>query len=124
MAEVQAEPVETARSSKAISSVSPSTSAKATFNSPGRRWSSAPFSRAPCTWLKRAQRAVRKPRMRAFSVAIAAAATRHASPMPTIWCVAKVPERMPRSWPPPWICAATRSGGSRRTYSAPMPFGP
>lgn len=26
--------------------------------------------------------------------------------MPTIWCVASVPERMPRSCPPPCICAS------------------
>ena len=44
--------------------------------------------------------------------------------MPTIWCVGSVPERMPRSWPPPCICASMRTRGLRRTYSAPMPFGP
>ena len=37
---------------------------------------------------------------------------------------ASVPERMPRSWPPPCICASIRTRGLRRTYSAPMPFGP
>src|SRR5688572_24222521 len=41
---------------------------------------------------------------RAFSVAISSFARRAASPKPTIWCVASVPERKPRSWPPPWIC--------------------
>ena len=29
--------------------------------------------------------------------------------MPTIWCVGSVPERMPRSWPPPCICASIRT---------------
>ena len=44
--------------------------------------------------------------------------------MPTTCWVAKVPERMPRSWPPPCICGRRRMGGSRRTYRAPTPFGP
>ena len=35
-----------------------------------------------------------------------------------------VPERMPRSWPPPSICAVMRTRGLRRTYSAPTPLGP
>jgi hypothetical protein len=47
-----------------------------------------------------------------------------ASPMPTHWCVGSVPLRMPRSWPPPCICASSRTRGLRRTYSAPMPLGP
>ena len=44
--------------------------------------------------------------------------------LPTHWWVGSVPERMPRSWPPPCICASMRMRGLRRTYSAPMPFGP
>ena len=36
-----------------------------------------------------------------------------------------VPDRMPRSWPPPLICSASSTRGlRRRTYSAPTPFGP
>ena len=62
--------------------------------------------------------------MRSFSVAISSFARRAASPKPTIWCVASVPERKPRSWPPPWICASMRTRGLRRMQSAPMPFGP
>ncbi len=36
-----------------------------------------------------------------------------------------VPDRMPRSWPPPSMIAVSRTRGlRRRTYSAPTPFGP
>ena len=35
--------------------------------------------------------------MRSLSFAISSFASRYASPMPTIWCVGSVPERMPRS---------------------------
>ena len=35
-----------------------------------------------------------------------------------------VPERRPRSCPPPLICACSRTRGLRRTYSAPTPLGP
>src|SRR5688572_17241748 len=42
-------------------------------------------------------------------------AQRAASPKPTIWWVGSVPERKPRSWPPPWICASRRTRGLRRT---------
>ena len=55
----------------------------------------------------------RRRRMRSFSVAISSLARRNASPMPTIWCEASVPERKPRSWPPPWICASMRTRGFR-----------
>ena len=47
-----------------------------------------------------------------------------ALPKPTIAGTFSVPERMPRSCPPPSICAVMRTRGLRRTYSAPTPFGP
>ena len=49
----------------------------------------------------------------------------HAFPNPTIPGTFKVPDRMPRSWPPPSMIAVRRTRGLfERTYSAPMPFGP
>ena len=49
----------------------------------------------------------------------------HAAPRPTMPGTLSVPERMPRSWPPPLICSASWTRGlRRRTYSAPTPFGP
>ncbi len=35
-----------------------------------------------------------------------------------------VPQRMPRSWPPPSMSGSRRTRGLRRTHSAPMPLGP
>ena len=56
---------------------------------------------------------------------LAAGRARTALPKPTISGTGSVPERMPRSWPPPSICGSSRTRGSfLRTYSAPMPFGP
>ena len=45
-------------------------------------------------------------------------------PKPTISGTASVPERMPRSWPPPSMIGSMRTRGLRRTHSAPTPFGP
>ena len=56
--------------------------------------------------------------------AISAAHSSAALPKPTMPGTFRVPERMPRSCPPPSICAVMRTRGLRRTYSAPTPFGP
>ena len=62
---------------------------------------------------------------RAPSAAISSRAISAALPNPTISGTGRVPERMPRSWPPPSIIGAIRTRGPlRRTYSAPTPLGP
>ena len=48
----------------------------------------------------------------------------HAAPKPTTSECGSVPDRMPRSCPPPEKIGSRRTRGRRRTYSAPMPFGP
>lgn len=55
---------------------------------------------------------------------ISSAQTLAAAPMPTHRAGDRVPDRSPRSWPPPENSGSRRTRGRRRTYSAPMPFGP
>ena len=88
------------------------------------RRSRSPFSTAASIDDRPRHSRSRSARMRSLSVAISSLARRAASPMPTIWCVASVPERNPRSCPPPWICGSILTRGFLRTYSAPMPLGP
>jgi hypothetical protein len=66
----------------------------------------------------------RSARSRTASAAISSFASSAALPKPTISGTGSVPERMPRSWPPPSISGSMRTRGLRRTHSAPMPFGP
>ncbi len=49
------------------------------------------------------------------------AASRNASARPTMPATFSVPERRPRSWPPP--CSTGSSGIAPRTASTPIPFG-
>ncbi len=66
----------------------------------------------------------RRAAIRAASAAISAAASRQASPSPTISGAGSVPDRSPRSCPPPENNGARRTLGRRRTNNAPTPFGP
>src|ERR1039458_9561386 len=59
------------------------------------------------------------------SCGISSCAIAQALPRPTIPGTFKVPERMPRSWPPPSMRAESWTRGFlRRTYKAPTPLGP
>ena len=60
----------------------------------------------------------------AASAAISVRASSQAAPRPTTSGWGSVPERRPRSWPPPEISGSRRTRGRRRTNSAPMPLGP
>ena len=60
--------------------------------------------------------------MRATSAGCSAAMMSAAAAMPAIAATSSVPERMPRSWPPPSSTGATAT--PLRTYSAPSPRGP
>ena len=63
--------------------------------------------------------------MRFVSASISCIHNSQALPIPTMPGTFKVPERIPRSWPPPSICAVTFTRGFfLRTYNAPTPFGP
>ncbi len=63
--------------------------------------------------------------MRTDSVAISCSQSSQAVPNPTINGTAKVPDRIPRSCPPPYIIGSNRTlGAFRRTYNAPIPLGP
>ena len=53
--------------------------------------------------------------MRADSAAISARAISAAFPKPTMPATLRVPERMPRSCPPPSMIGAMRTRGLRRT---------
>ena len=89
----------------------------------GRRGWAAPFSRrSGKAWRSPSYRRSRKARTRAASTASSACARAHAAPKPTHKAVGSVPGRSPRSWPPPANSGTSRT--PRRTYSAPMPFGP
>ena len=95
------------------------------FRLPGSRCSIDPLTNvwSTCDWIASRSRS-RSLSRRAASVAISVRASSAALPKPTIAGTFSVPERMPRSWPPPSICAVMRTRGLRRTYSAPTPFGP
>ena len=115
-AEVQAEPVETATSGIASISNWASTPAKLTFRLPAMRRAMPPFTKTPSS------RAVmpsisrsRSPRRRTASPAISSPAMRQATPRPTQSGVGSVPERLPRSCPPPSINGTRRTRGRRRT---------
>jgi len=106
--ELQAEPVEAAmaasRSDRTIAS--PSTAAKRKWALLGRRppgWSSgAPLRCA--SGISASTRATRRSRIalrRAVSAGISAAMMSAAAAMPAIEATSSVPERKPRSWPPP-----------------------
>ena len=52
--------------------------------------------------------------MRALSAAISSRQIAAAAPNPTIPGMLSVPDRMPRSCPPPLICSASSTRGFRR----------
>jgi hypothetical protein len=54
------------------------------------------------------------------SASISWAATLQAAPKPTISGAGRVPDRRPRSCPPPLICGSSRTLGRRLMYSAPV----
>src|ERR1035437_5653322 len=124
--ELQALPVETARSGSATSSASPSTPSKLTLRLPANRCSIEPFTCTPSSpsssrCFSRSRKTPRRP----YSSPISRAATTHASPKPTIPGTFSVPDRIPSSCPPPSICAVSLTRGfCLRTYSAPTPLGP
>ena len=60
----------------------------------------------------------------AASVGISRSAMAQASPKPTTSGVGTVPDRSPRSCPPPSCSARRATFGRRRMYKAPTPFGP
>ena len=114
-------PDDTATSLIAMISDSPSTKLKLMLRLCGTRRSMSPFTYVSSICDRPRSSLSRSMRMRSFSVAISSRAIRNASPMPTIWCVASVPERMPRSWPPPCICASMRNAacGARTARRCP-----
>src|SRR5262249_26332274 len=124
-ADVQADPDETATSRIPSSSASPSTPAKERLRFPGRRSSTAPPRRLPSSSISGSgapfnvtsstrlvmplkSRFLRR-RSRRASVSIEATAISDALPNPTIPGTFNVPDRRPRSWPPPSMI------GERRT---------
>ena len=128
-ADVQAEPDETATSFMLTSSASPSTPAKDTLRLPGSRRSSAPgrsapsasisgsgapFNDTPSIFVRRpSQSRLRRRRSRLPSSAISSTASSAARPSPTIPGTFSVPERMPRSCPPPKTIGSSRTWGLR-----------
>ena len=75
--------------------------------------------------MMRSRRRLRRPASLQDSFAISSCAMAQALPRPTMPGTLSVPERMPRSWPPPSMMAESCTRGFlRRTYSAPTPFGP
>mmetsp|Transcript_161373 Transcript_161373/g.391873 ORF Transcript_161373/g.391873 Transcript_161373/m.391873 type:complete len:232 (+) Transcript_161373:321-1016(+) len=109
----------------AISSPSPSTYANDRFTQPGKRLSASPFSTTSLSSaLTPSMRRRARKETHSSSRAISSLAMRAAAPRPTQSGCGSVPERSPRSCPPPDICGVTRTRGRRRTYSAPTPFGP
>ena len=99
---------------------------KVRFRLPAMRAAVLPFTAMPGD--RRAQpvqqTVAQRRRAARASSAISACASRQASPRPTISGAGRVPERSPRSWPPPENSGASRTRGRRRTYSAPTPLGP
>ena len=64
-------------------------------------------------------------RSRTASAGISSTQRARAWARPTMPGTFSVPLRRPCSWRPPSICRSSRTGGlRRRTYKAPMPFGP
>ena len=92
-AEVQADPVDTARFLSETISMSPSTPSKLTLRFVATRCSIEPFTLTPPTFCIPAQRRSRSALRRGISVSKFSFASLNASPMPTIWWVASVPER-------------------------------
>ncbi len=102
VAEWQAEPPEMARSAaSACSRTSPPTPSTLRLRCPGRRGAPAPLRWRPPSGDTPAQRRSRSAAMRAASASRSRRTSSQARPNPTIWCVARVPERRPRSCPPP-----------------------
>ncbi len=115
VAEEQAEPVETHRSgTRAIRSAAVA-AGKVRFRLPAIRAAMLPFTAMPgISARSRSSRRSRRPASRVASSAISACASRHASPRPTISGAGRVPERRPRSCPPP-----ENSGGEPHARPAP-----
>src|SRR5258708_38479484 len=109
-----------------ISSDSPSTYAKLMLRLWGSRLSMVPLIYTSSSEASRRSFSLSRKKDRRFdSSAISAFARAHASPKPTMPVTFNVPDRIPRSCPPPSICAVSCTRGfRRRTYSAPTPFGP
>ena len=105
---------------------SPSTYGNDTLARCGRRASGSPLRTASgSAFSSRASSRSRSALSFGTSVAISSRQMRAASPMPTMPVTLSVPERMPRSWPPPSIWAVRRTRGFlRRTYRQPTPLGP
>ena len=110
------------RASSSISSESPSQSGKPRWALPGSRWSTS-----PCRWasgttsVTRRTRSSRSAAIRSAYSGWALTACSTAVAKPAMAGMSRVPLRMSRSWPPPWS-SGVRS--SRRSTSAPTPYGP
>ena len=111
------------RASSSISSESPSQPGNVRCALPGSLLATSPLCSASgtisCT---RRTRSSRRPATRAAWSAWFFTASSTAAAKPAIAGVSMVPERMSRSWPPP--CTSGVTSTSRRTTSAPTPYGP
>jgi len=113
--DVQAEPDERAMSLSAIRSDSTSTNANDRLTQPGYPLTESPLR---MTWGNLAEMPLTSRsdsfRILAASRAISSFAVWQAAPRPTTSGVGTVPDRMPRSCPPPEMSASMRTRGRRR----------
>ena len=119
--EAQAEPVEAAMPSRSRRTTSDSASmpGKATLVVPGARAPGRPLTMAPAPSRKAVFEARAQRRSRSASVSSSPAAASAAAPKAASRAAGSLPERRPRSWPPP--CRMGSSGPPRRTIKAPAP---
>src|SRR5580704_3496929 len=102
VADVQADPVDTARCGcTAASKLSPSTPANDTLSTCGTRAARSPLRMTPPISRSLCHKRSPSAAMRSCSGIDMGLASSNAVPMPTAWCVATVPERSDPSWPPP-----------------------
>ena len=110
---------------KPIIKPSPSTYLKEILATCGKRCSVLPFTYDSSICVKATSSLSLSLLKRSASADISNLASSQALPKPTIPGTFKVPLRIPLSCPPPSIWAVTLTRGFlRRTYNAPIPFGP
>src|SRR5579859_403313 len=129
--ELHADPVDTARCGRtAASRLSPSTPSNDTLSRCGTECVALPLRSTPPMAARPCHRRRCKHAIRAVSTDDVDAARSKARPIPTTWCVARVPALKARSCPPPYSrgasCTCAPRGPSLRsdTSRAPTPFGP
>ncbi len=112
---MQAEPELTATSLMAIISPSPSTKLKLMLRLPGNRCSMDPLMYTSSSWpMMRERRRSRSAASFTLSALPSRSMMSHALPKPTMSGTARVPDRIPRSCPPPSIWATRRTRGLLR----------